>query len=211
MKVAKLFLIGAIALGLGLTACDKETDNFVDKPEATVSVKIVQDANPGTRAQGDLTSPGVAPDGLNAESVVKKTQVWVFAGSALDGYGASLTATPKEVLEIPVHTGSRDIYIVVNGPAGLGETTTKAQLEAATQNLPVDIATNGLTMTAEKITKTIVAGKNTIGYGASTANSTSLRDDPVKVVRINARVAIATASLSLTPEVEAIFDGLSNV
>ena len=58
MKVAKLFLVGAIALGLGLTACNNETDNFVDKPEATVSVKIVQDANPGTRVIGDLSVTG---------------------------------------------------------------------------------------------------------------------------------------------------------
>ena len=61
MKVAKLFLVGAIALGLGLTACNNEVENFTDKPEATVSVKIVQDANPGTRATGDLTDPGVKP------------------------------------------------------------------------------------------------------------------------------------------------------
>ncbi|MDI9604202.1 MAG: fimbria major subunit [Bacteroidota bacterium] len=212
MKVAKLFLVGAIALGLGLTACNNEVENFTDKPEATVSVKIVQDANPGTRATGDLTDPGVKPNGLGAESDVKKTQVWVFAGSTLDGYGASEVATPKEVLDIPVHTGARDIYIVVNGPAGLGAATTKTELEAATQSLPVnDIATTGLTMTAEKISKTIVGGKNTIGYGATSPTQTSLGDDPVKVVRINARVAIASAVLNLSDEAQAIFNQLKDV
>ncbi len=215
MKLGKLFLVGAIALGLGLTACNNETDNFVDKPEATVSVKIVQDANPGTRVIGDLSVTGaVAPDGLAAESAVKKTQVWVFIGNVLDGYGVSTTEKPKEVLDIAVHTGSRDIYIVVNGPTGLGAATTKTELEAATQNLPVsNIATNGLVMTANKITKTIVEGKNTIGYGASTANTTSLQDDPVKVSRINARVAIAEAALDLAgiAPADLIFDALTNV
>ncbi|MGI6521018.1 MAG: fimbrial protein [Fermentimonas sp.] len=209
MKVAKLFLVGAIALGLGLTACNNEVDNFTDKPEATVNVKIVQDANPGTRATGDLTDPGVKPNGLAAESAVKKMQVWIFSGSSLDGYGESTTT---EVKDIAVHTGSRDIYIVVNGQ-GLSGTTTKAQLEAATQSLPVDdIATTGLVMTAEKLTKTIVAGKNTIGYGASVPNqSTSLGDNPVKVTRINARVAIASAVLNLTPVDDPIFNALTDV
>ncbi len=205
-KLINYLMIAAVTLGFA--ACNDEVENFEGKPEATVSVKIVQDANPGTRATGNLTDPGVKPGGLGEESAVKKTQVWVFAGSTLDGYKDS---TAVEVKNIAVHTGTRDIYIVVNGPAGLGATTTKAQLEDATQSLPVgDIATTGLTMTANKITVTIAEGKNTIGYGDA-AGTTNLRTDPVGVSRINARVAIASAVLNLSAEGQAIFNQLRDV
>lgn len=204
MKLSKLFLMGAIALGIGLTACNKEEVGIdPNAPEATVSVKIMRDANPGTKVIGDLTDPGVNPDGVAAESAIKKVQVWVFAGNALNGYKESTTA---EVKDIATSVGSRDIYVVVNGK-GLGSGISKANLEAATENVPVDIE-DGLTMTAEKFTVSIKEGKNTIGYG-EVAEANNLGSEPVKVTRINARVAIATAALEV--EDDALLDELKDV
>lgn len=196
--------MGAIALGVGLTACNKEEAGIdPNAPEATMSVKVVPDA--GTRAKGDISGDGINTPGLTAESAIKKLQVWVFAGNTPNGYGESTTS---EVKQIATNVGPRDIFIVVNGK-GLSAATTRAQLEAATENVPVNID-NGLTMTCEKISATIKTGLNTIGYGATTADQNSLKDTPEKVTRINARVAIASAVLNL-PDGYEIFTDLKDV
>lgn len=209
MKLRHLFLAAIVALGM--MACNNEdVPAVVDGADGTVSVKVVPVSNgAGTRLSGDLSGNGIAPAGLTAESAVKKTQVWVFMGNVLDGYGE---AADVEVKDIPVHVGSREIYIVVNGK-GLTKFTSKADIEAATTTLPVNIGDDGLVMTAEKITATLVAGKNTIGYGATVAGtSTSLGDAPVKVARVNARVAIVSAELALDDQNQIdIFDELRNV
>lgn len=209
MKLRHLFLAAIVALGM--MACNNEdVPAVVDGADGTVSVKVVPVSNgAGTRLSGDLSGNGILPVGLTAESAVKKTQVWVFMGNVLDGYGE---AADVEVKDIPVHVGSREIYIVVNGK-GLTKFTSKADIEAATTTLPVNIGDDGLVMTAEKITATLVAGKNTIGYGATVAGtSTSLGDAPVKVARVNARVAIVSAELALDDQNQIdIFDELRNV
>lgn len=209
MKLRHLFLAAIVALGM--VACNNEdVPAVVDGADGTVSVKVMPVSNGATaRLSGDLNGTG-----LTAESAVKKTQVWVFMGNVLDGYGESVATTADEVKDIPVHVGARDIYIVVNGGAlGLQKLTSKADIEAAVTTVPVNIDDNGLVMTAEKITATLVAGKNTIGYGATVAGtSTSLGDTPVKVARVNARVAIVSAELALDDQNQKdIFDNLQNV
>ena len=211
MKLRHLFLAAIVALGM--MACNNEdVPAVVDGADGTVSVKVVPVSNgAGTRLSGDLSGNGIAPAGLTAESAVKKTQVWVFMGTVLDGYGE---AAGVEVKDIPVHVGSRDIIVVVNGGAlGLQKLTSKADILAKTSSVPVDITTNGLVMTAETITNvTLQAGKNSIGYAAATGVN-AITTDPVKVARVNARVAIVSAKLNLAGNQNQldIFDNLKEV
>ena len=212
MKLRNLFLAAIVALGM--MACNNEdVPAVVDGADGTVSVKVMPVSNgANARLTGNLSGNGIAPAGLTAESAVKKTQVWVFSGNSLNGYGESVAGSLDEVKDIPVNVGPRDIYIIVNGGAlNLDASTTKDDLEDAITSVPVDITNNGLVMTAEKIEATLVAGKNTIGYGANPTNATSLIDDAVKVARVNARVAIVSAKLELDNEQKEIFDELKDV
>lgn len=208
MRIKSILL--AVMIALGFAACNNEDVPQIEGADGTVSVKVVASSKSTVRAMGDLTSPGVDPAGLAAESGINRTQVWVFFGDLLDGYG---DATTDEVTGIPVHVGSREIYIVVNGDAlGLTKFTPKATIEAAVTSVPVDIATNGLVMTAEKITHTIVAGQNLIGYTSTDPDITVLDPNPVKVRRVNARVAVVSADLSLTDSDQTdIFDELRDL
>lgn len=206
MKIGKFLLAGLIALGF--MACNNDEAPVVNNAEATVSVKVMPSSGPAVRAVGDLTDPGIEPTGLGAESAIKKTQVWIFVGNTLDGYGESNT---NEVTNVAASVGSRDIIVVVNG-TDLTGSSTKADILAYQQSVPVDIATNGLLMTAEPLNAALVPGKNTIGYGANPTNATSLEDATLKVARVNARVAIVDAKLgTLASGQELIFDALTDV
>ena len=213
MKLRNLFLAAIVALGM--VACNNEEVPQVNSGEGNLSVKVMPVSNgASSRLSGDLSGYGILPPGLAAESAVKKTQVWVFLGNTLNGYGESVAGSLDEVKDIPVNVGQRDIFIIVNGGAlNLAKLTSRADIEAAVSSVPVDINTNGLVMTAEKITHTLVAGKNLIGYTSSDPDVTVLDPNPVKVARVNARVAIVSAILNLTdnPEQFDIFDKLQDV
>src|SRR5690606_35004225 len=100
---------------------------------------------------------------LAAESAIKSLEVWVFAGDVLDGYGSSTTAKPDEVNDIVAHIGTRTVVVVANGRIG-NVVTSKTALLATMKDLPTDVATNGLIMTAIPFDITLEKGKNYYGY-----------------------------------------------
>ncbi|MDY5354484.1 MAG: fimbrial protein [Bacteroides pyogenes] len=187
MKLEKLFLLGAIALGLA--ACSNEDTPVVQQAKnATMSLKIVQG---GTRAIG-------SPDAVTAgESKIKRLDVFVFNGDAVDGHKQATGEDVTEVKDIAVTTGSRTMLVVANATADMGTITSKADLLS---KVATDLATqtleNGLLMTGE-VTKefTIQAGKNYYGYaaGQTPAGNEISVGVPVKLTRVPARVALVSA------------------
>lgn len=193
MKLEKLFLLGAIALGLA--ACSNEDTPVVQQAKnATMSLKIVQG---GTRAIG-------SPDAVTAgESKIKRLDVFVFNGDAVDGHKQATGEDVTEVKDIAVTTGSRTMVVVANATADMGTITSKADLltkvatDLATQTLE-----NGLLMTSEVTEEfTIQAGKNYYGYaaGQTPAGNEISVGVPVKLTRVPARVALLN--------VETVFEG----
>ena len=217
MKIFKVLLVVAIALGM--MACNNEQDvpEISGEKDASISIKVFPSSNsPGLRSVGDLsdedatTSPGLAE-----ESAIKQLEVWVFAGDVLDGYGSSDSATPDEVNDIVAHVGSRDIVVVANANIG-NIITSKATLLATLKDLPTDVATNGLIMTSEPFTINLEKGENYYGYsGTDEAGVKKYHEaTPRAITRVNARVAIVSAELDYenVPETQqAVFTHLGDI
>lgn len=209
MKIKSILLAALIALGFA--ACNNEDAPDLGKQaEGTVSVKVVQSSkSSGVRATGNLSGDGITSPGLAEESAIKGLEVYVFdtLTGALDGYGS---AVGDEVKDIKSHAGAKTIMVVAN--ASIGPVSTKTLLEAKTSAVPVDIVTDGLVMTGDA-SVTLVAGQNYYGYNDDTAlEGTHLEKDPLDIVRVNARVAIAKAELDITDLAQkAIFDNLTAV
>lgn len=194
MKLSKLFLIGAIALGM--VACNNDDVPNTGKvgEKATVSVKITK-ATSGTRAVGTTT----ASEMTAAESAIKNLDVFVFNGDAVDGHGTATGANVSEVLEIAVTTGSRTLVVVANATSDMGTITSKAALLAkVATDLSAQTLNNGLLMTSvETAAFTIAAGKNYYGYPTGTAATGETEHSvgaPVKLTRVPARVALVSAT-----------------
>lgn len=215
MKISNLFLVSAVTLGLGLTACNKkENVNVEGQPESTVSVRVIPSTNrPVSKSTGDLSGDGILANGLAAESAIKTLEVYVFAGETPDGYKKETGEDVSQVLDIQTHKGTRTIVVVAN--ASIGEVTNKTELLAKTKDIPVSIG-NGLPMTSEAIEVTLNAGKNQYGFSANTGHYDGTAhqispNDPLKIVRVNARVAIVCATLNLDEAEKVLFDNLRNV
>ena len=203
MKVAKLFLVGVIALGLGLTACNNDdVPNVQDGEKATVSIKITQATGVGTRVAND--SYANVNERTVAESNIKKLDVFVFNGDALDGHKqATSSSTVTEVTDIEVTTGQRTLVVVANATADMGTIISKAALLAkVASDLSAQTLANGLLMTGEATSPiTIGVGKNYYGYasgyayevGTPDANKHSV-DVPFKLTRVPARVALVSVT-----------------
>lgn len=214
MKIGKLLLTAVIALGL--MACNNEdTPVVVDGAESTVSIKVVPSSDvPGLRATGDLSGNGVLAAGLAVESEIKQLEVYIFHGDTPDGYKSATPVSPAttvtEVKEIATHKGAKTIVVVAN--ANIGAVTSKAVLLAKTKDLPVTI-TNGLVMTSAETAVTLEAGKNYFGYPTGTAQTGETAHStgaPLKITRVNARVAIVGATLNLATGQENIFTALTD-
>lgn len=197
MKLEKLFLLGAIAFGLA--ACSNEDTPVVQQAKnATMSLKIVQG---GTRAIG-------IPDAVTAgESKIKRLDVFVFNGDAVDGHKQATGEDVTEVKDIAVTTGSRTMVVVANATADMGTITSKAALLGkVASNLTDQTLENGLLMTGE-VTEafTIAPGKNYYGYpdqpGVDAENQHS-KNAPVKLTRVPARVALVNAVTQFTGSYE---------
>ncbi len=192
MKLEKLFLLGAIALGLA--ACSNEDTPVVQQAKnATMSLKIVQG---GTRAIG-------IPDDITAgESKIKRLDVFVFNGDAVDGHKQATGEDVTEVKDIAVTTGSRTMVVVANATADMGTITSKAALLGkVASDLAAQTLENGLLMTSEVTEEfTIQAGKNYYGYaaGQTPAGNEISVGVPVKLTRVPARVALVNAVTQFT-------------
>ena len=214
MKLFKLLFVAIIAFGM--TACNNEdVVDLSNLPESTISVRVVPGSDgPAVRSIGNLTGDGVlAVGGLPAESAIKQLEVFIFAGETPAGYKSESGTNVTQVLDIATTTGERSIYVVAN--ANIGTVANKAKLLAETKDIPAVIE-NGLPMTSNETTVALVAGKNQYGFtdGGSGheagANQLSV-GAPLKVYRVNARVAIVGATLALETADAALFDNLKDV
>lgn len=214
MKLRHLFLAAIVAIGM--MACNNEdVPQVKGEAKGALSVKVVPGSNSSTRAIDLSEADAVNKPGLTAESTVNKTQVWVFAGSTLDGYKE---ANGDFVEDISVSTGTRDIIIIVNGGSlGLDGNSAKADILIAKATAPVNIGTNGLLMTSEVITKVLKPGYNYLGKAAATNKPNTdwdhnvLDSDPIEVTRVNARVAIAGVTVNVPTGADVVFDKLTDV
>ncbi|WP_053826278.1 fimbrial protein [Lascolabacillus massiliensis] len=209
MKIFKVLLVVAIALGM--MACNNEQDvpEIIDGPEATVSVRVVPTSNgPSVRLAGDITST------LAAESVIKTLEVFIFSGGMPDGYGTATADDVTQVIGIETHSGPKTFYVVAN--ANIGKVDSEVDLLAKTKELPV-VIDNGLPMTSDRKEVVLVAGENQYGFTSGSDNykvsANNLSETPVALVRVNARVAIVSAALSnnLPADQQAIFDDLTDI
>lgn len=209
MKIFKVLLVVAIALGM--MACNNEQDvpEIIDGPEATVSVRVVPTSNgPSVRLAGDITSTHAA------ESVIKTLEVFIFSGGMPDGYGTATADDVTQVIGIETHSGPKTFYVVAN--ANIGQVASEVDLLAKTKELPV-VIDNGLPMTSDRKEVVLVAGENQYGFTSGSDNykvsANNLSETPVALVRVNARVAIVSAALSnnLPADQQAIFDNLTDI
>lgn len=204
--------MGAIAIGL--VACNNE-EVVIDPnaPESTVSVRIAPSSESTVRSIGDLSSDGILAPGLANESDIKNLEVYVFSGDTPDGYKAATSSTTvTQVLDIATHSGPRTIIVVAN--AGIGAVANKTALLAKTKDLPV--TAGALVMTSGETSVTLEKGDNQYGFSTTTSNYKATAkqhsvDTPLKIKRINARVAIVSAKLQLDADQLAIFDNLQDI
>ena len=211
--ITRLFLVGLIALGM--TACSNEDEvKFEGQPESTVSVRVVPSSNgPVVRAIGDLNGNGILPAGLAAESAIKTLEVYLFHGETPDGYGIATGAAVTSVEGVPTHKGTRTMVVVAN--ASIGAVANKAALLAKIKELPItpaEVTASGLIMTAEPVSLDLEAGLNQYGYAENALANNFALDTPLKLHRVNARVAIVSAGLGTLPADQLeFFDGLKDI
>lgn len=212
MKIGKLLLTGVIALGL--MACNNEEGPDLSAgKDATITIKVLPSStSPGVRATGDLSGTGVSTAGLAAESAIKTLEAWVFVGDNLETYKTVTITSDLEIKDIKVTSGPRKVVVAAN--AGIGTKATWTALSTAVKDLSQTI-TNGLPMTAEPFSATLVAGKNYYGYTGTTGTGHNyIKETPLALTRTNARVAIVGATLqlpTLEPGEVQLFDALTNV
>jgi len=217
MKIFKVLLVVAIALGM--MACNNEQDvpEIIDGPEATVSIKVMPTSNgPSVRSVGDLTD-GQTTVGL-AESEIKTLEVWIFENGNLTGYKKGSGNTVDSISTV---AGLMKIVVVAN--ANIGSKPTLAELLAEVKALPakdvIEANGTGLIMTAEPFELTLKPGNNYYGFddGYGTASLTPTYhsvDTPLPITRVNARVALVSVNLDYTnvPENQRlVFDALKDV
>ena len=219
MKIFKVLLVVAIALGM--MACNNEQDvpEIIDGPEATVSVKVMPTSNgPSVRSVGDLSTPGQTAAGLAAESEIKTLEVWIFENGNLTGYKEG---TRNAVEQIETVAGLMKIVVVAN--ANIGSKPTLAELLAEVKALPaknvIEANGTGLIMTAEPFELTLKPGNNYYGfaddYGTAPLTPTYHSvDTPLPITRVNARVALVSVNLDYTnvpDNQKLVFDALKDV
>ena len=200
--ITRLFLVGLIALGM--TACSNEEEVKLEgQPDATVSIRVVPSSNgPVVRATGDLSGDGILAKGLAAESAIKTLEVFLFddlQGGKFVGSGSATGENVTEVKGIETTSGPKTIVVVANCSI-IGTVANKAELLAKTKDLPVVIA-NGLPMTGMTAAPVILKpGQNFYGHvlDAASLHNFIAPGAPLKVYRVNARVAIVGATLDLT-------------
>lgn len=217
MKIFKVLLVVAIALGM--MACNNEQDvpEISGEKDASISIKVYPSSNgSGLRSVGDLSvTDATTSVGLAEESAIKQLEVWVFSGDVLTGYGS---AQGDEVTNVEAIAGESSVVVVAN--ANIGIKVSMADLLDEVNGLPTGISTNGLVMTAEPIVVTLKAGNNYYGYTEAEVTAkvgeakTTLSTTPLAITRVNARVAIVSAVLDLNsvPETQkAVFTHLGDI
>lgn len=158
MKTTKFFVAALTALTL--FSCSQENDSTSKAQEglaASLSLKI-SGSNNVARATGTADE--------DTEAQVNRIAVLVFKTDGnLDGMG-EFTSTQLTALQTPkfnITSGTRDIYVVANAPAGaFAGVANKTAFFAIKENL-VNQTTANLSMAGERTGVSITAGDNTIG------------------------------------------------
>src|SRR5690554_3106004 len=143
MKIFKILLVTAIAFGM--MACNNEDVPQVNgDKDASISIRVFPSSDsPSFRATGNLDDNGIIPEGLAAESAIKKLEVWVFSGDVLKAYG---TVAGNEITNLETSIGLSTIVVTAN--TNIGIKGSKADVLDELGNLPPrDITINGLVMT----------------------------------------------------------------
>jgi len=140
----KYFILAAAACA-ALAACNKE---IVETPVQGNAAKISLSFASSTKT--DIQTAD--------EAAVTDIKAFVFNGNSLDAYEAATSAEiTSKVMEVSCTQGTRDIWIVVNGPASLSSITTKSGLKAAVSNLTADNASNAFVMVGKAESQTVTA------------------------------------------------------
>ena len=209
MRIKSILL--AVLIAVGFMACNNEDVLLVEGAESTVSLRVVPSSKGAAlKAVGDISGDGILPAGLLAESEINQLEVFIFHDQAPDGYKSVTGTNVTEVTGVSTHSGLKSIFVVAN--AGIGAVASKNDLELKTKDLPNISA--GLVMTSEETAVTLAAGQNYFGYAAGQIPTGAEHSvgSPMKITRVNARVAIIDAQLGdLSTEQLAIFDGLTDV
>ena len=168
MKIVKLFLVAAIALGMA--ACNNDVPE-VQETGGMLTVSVVPTSDPGDRLSGDLSGE------IAAESTIHNYEVWVFnTNGNLEKYHPQADGNDAQILGLTV--GAKEVVVVANG--NIGTQPNKATLLAKTKDLSQNIA-GGLVMTTEPQAITLTE------CDAAHSNCNTLT---ANVKRVNARVAV---------------------
>lgn len=203
MKLRKLLFFSAITVGLIACNDDDLPNPAGGETDASISIKVYPAGNSSqTRATGDLSG-----NPLDAESKIHKLEAWIFNGNALEQYA---TSTTEEIKKIKATSGPRTLVVVAN--ASIGTQSTLTALIASTKDLSQNIET-GLVMTTEPLGITLVKGENFYGYDGKTepGKKNFISSKPLALTRINARVAVVSASVDLKKGQTHVFDALTEV
>jgi hypothetical protein len=159
-KLSKLFLMGVVALGLGLTACNNDD---IDTPQddqgnTHVSVTVSMSLGNSTRAlPTDYNDLGewAGKDQIEALTVYlvdgssvssKAFTVGATGDYTIDNTGAQITLVPQSTAAIRTTPGSKKVFVVINPTAqitGVLNTTPVADFERAYQEVALAVANSG--------------------------------------------------------------------
>lgn len=160
-KLNKLFLMGAVALGLGLTACNSgEVNGPVDESKANTHVSVTLSmSTKGTRALPDdynKIGEWTGKDKIETIAVYLVDGTTVNAktfnvGSGLDyevvNNAGTITIIPKkETAAIKTTAGTKKVYVLINGSAEVAAHLNKtpvAEFEDAYQKVALALANQG--------------------------------------------------------------------
>ncbi len=169
MKINKLFLIGAVALGLGFTACSNNDDLDGSSPEG-------KEANTNVSVTLNLTSKGsvkALPDDYNrigewaGKDKIEKVAIYLVDGSTVstnlftvgsgadDGYtqeavNASNQVVLKPKKAIKTSSGIKKVYVLINGTSAVESalsSTSAATFEDAYKTAALALANSGTNLT----------------------------------------------------------------
>ena len=106
----------AVAGAITLASCEKNLTEPVESPSAQLTVRV--SGTPQTKATGTISEDGIS-----------NYYVYVFNGNTLDGYYGGSASPMQQSLRVTA--GDRDVYVLVNAPAGFSATsiTNKEQFD----------------------------------------------------------------------------------
>jgi hypothetical protein len=168
-KLSKLFLMGVVALGLGLTACNSDDiDTPQDDQKGNTHVSIALKLSKGSSGPSSLRA---LPNDYNVvgewagKDKFSTVTVYLVDGTSVtsqtftvgtdyiqgtDATTGDITLTPSASAAIRTTAGSKTVYVVVNETAPVHDwlnKTSVAEFENAYKTLPLALANSGTSAT----------------------------------------------------------------